>query len=331
MRGTVVASMKVNRQVLIDNSQVFKAMMSSDGHWKETYASTIDMEVDNIPSVEVVLRALHGTMKEELYGASVSFPDVWEIIQFCSYRQIEVLKLKGWFAKWLENALKVKLDHDDLKMLLFPCYTFDHAKGFASMTKTLAYNSAEHTTEYNPTDYRHLHLDGNAIGGLNGARGSMRGKLLRGLFDPVAAFLEAKCDCKANALFAYHIGLSKTGIWPIHDHHKKSVQDILDSPGMINFQCTIPDGACSSCRSRLSSTKVTELRRKILNDFHGLCLDCMTMTKTGDIDSDYWDHDRMHEWDAGCRIQHSQPTWYFSYMGRKTDMKNHQKAMKRAK
>ncbi|KAF8866840.1 hypothetical protein BDZ45DRAFT_768617 [Acephala macrosclerotiorum] len=324
-RGTIIATMKVSRQVLMDNSRPFKAEFTGK-RWKETDASNIDVEIDTLISVEVVLRAIHNTLNDNMYGLGVPISEVWEAIQFCDYRQIEVSKLNSWFAKWLERKDMKKLGHSDMKQLLFPCYTFDHAYGFAFMTRSLAYQCAEHTTEWNPTEYRHLHLDGNAVGAINGARGSMRGKLLRGLFNPVGEFLRFSCDCKEKSLFAYNLALSKTGIWPLHDHHKKSVQQVLDSYGLANFECKIPDGACSGCRSKLSSTAVLEIRRKLLNDFHGLCLDCMKMTKTGDIDDDYWEHDFDSEWDVECRINHSQPTWYFSFMGRKTDMAKHQKA-----
>ncbi|KAH7342973.1 hypothetical protein BKA65DRAFT_354532, partial [Rhexocercosporidium sp. MPI-PUGE-AT-0058] len=78
-------------------------------------------------------------------------------------------------------------------------------------------------------------------GSINGVRGTLRGKLIRSLFDPVSAFLKSKCDCREKALFAYNLGLSKTGIWPLHEHHKKSVQEVLDSPGFVTFQCEIPE------------------------------------------------------------------------------------------
>jgi hypothetical protein len=109
----------------------------------------------------------------------------------------------------------------------------DHANGFAIMTRRLAYRMADHITEKNPTNNRKLHLDGNVvgksgpqgppfkcpntdkaikIGSVNGARGSLRSKLLRGLFEPVSGFLGQIRDCKEESLFAYNMGLSKTGI-----------------------------------------------------------------------------------------------------------------------
>jgi hypothetical protein len=152
--------------------------------------------------------------------------------------------------------------------------------------------------------------------------------MLRELFNPVSVFLEMECDCKEKSLFAYNKGLSKTGIWPLHDHYKKSIQQILNSPGFLKFECTVPEKACMTCRSKLSVTAIETIRRELSNNFHGLCLDCINMTKSGDVDYDYWEHDLEREWDLGCRISHGQPSWYFSFMGRKTDMKNHKKEKK---
>ena len=168
------------------------------------------------------------------------------------------------------------------------------------------------------------------IGSLNGARGSLRSKLIRGLFDPVDKFLNNSCSCKEKSLYAYCKGLSKTGIWPLHSHHQKSVQQILDSPGFIKFDCKIPEGACSTCIIKIRSAAIEETRVKIETDFGGLCLDCMNKTnpKTGDVDSDYWRHNERRDWSADCRISHRQPTWYFSFMGRKADMKAHQLKLK---
>jgi len=55
----------------------------------------------------------------------------------------------------------------------------------------------------------------------------------------------------------------------------------------------------------------------------------MKLTDSGDVDEDYWTHDLQKNWSDGCRIYHKQPTWYFSFMGRKTDMKNYQQKKKK--
>jgi hypothetical protein len=161
MRGTIVATMKVSRQTLTDNSQSMKAEFTG-GRWVETYASTVDMEVDTVESIEVVLRVLHGTMTKILH--EIPIKELWEVIQYCQYRQIEVSKLNDWFETWIEKKDYKKLPYSEMVQLLYPCYVFDHAPAFATMTKKLAYEVSDHVTERNPTTYRHLHLDGNVIG-----------------------------------------------------------------------------------------------------------------------------------------------------------------------
>ena len=64
--------------------------------------------------------------------------------------------------------------------------------------------------------------------------------------------------------------------------------------------------------------------------YDGMCLDCMDRLKpkTGDGDDDYWQHNNFRDedgWFEGCRIKHKQPSWYFSFMGRKEDKDTLQK------
>ncbi|KAI1078483.1 hypothetical protein F5B20DRAFT_582399 [Whalleya microplaca] len=87
--------------------------------------------------------------------------------------------------------------------------------------------------------------------------------------------------------------------------------------------------ACNRCENWLarSSTlewKVHKLAGEIERKFDGLCLDCMHKFKTGDEDCDYWEHARLRQYDHGCRFKHGQPTWYFSYMGRRETMNKFQ-------
>ena len=70
------------------------------------------------------------------------------------------------------------------------------------------------------------------------------------------------------------------------------------------------------------------VRMEVNDSFSGLCLDCLIKTKFGNADADYWNHCREFKYDHGCTVRHSQPTWYFSYLGRPEDMKQFQKEMK---
>lgn len=67
--------------------------------------------------------------------------------------------LKPWFASWYN---KRKFDKNNLKeieqcQLIYPCWSFDHASGFAIATQFLAYNSSRNITESNPTEFD-LHI-----------------------------------------------------------------------------------------------------------------------------------------------------------------------------
>ncbi|KAI0013958.1 hypothetical protein F4779DRAFT_639098 [Xylariaceae sp. FL0662B] len=82
---------------------------------------------------------------------------------------------------------------------------------------------------------------------------------------------------------------------------------------------------------KFSSQKAVHgLADEIEKKFDGLCLDCMHKFKTGDEHSDYWEHGRLYEFDRGCRFKHGQPTWYFSYMGRREIMSKFQDGISKA-
>jgi hypothetical protein len=66
------------------------------------------------------------------------------------------------------------------------------------------------------------------------------------------------------------------------------------------------------------------VRMQVDDSFVGLCLDCLTKSKFGSDDADYWLHCLQFEYDHGCTIDHGQPTWYFSFLGRLEDMKEFQ-------
>jgi hypothetical protein len=51
--------------------------------------------------------------------------------------------------------------------------------------------------------------------------------------------------------------------------------------------------------------------------------------KLSSDDEDYWKHgDLGVAWDERCRIRHRQPTWYFSFLGRKSKMNEWRQAKK---
>lgn len=61
----------------------------------------------------------------------------------------------------------------------------------------------------------------------------------------------------------------------------------------------------------------------MLTRFVYASIDCISLShpKLADHDEDYWHHASLNvPWDKGCRIRHKQPSWYFSFMGRRQKM-----------
>ncbi|TVY87715.1 hypothetical protein LAWI1_G006799 [Lachnellula willkommii] len=326
--GKICVQLTVSRKVMVESSSYFKAMLSNN--WAESRQNVVDIECEYPVLAELWYTVFHKSpIPNGMYDIPID--KIGNVIQYGGLVQevrgsdVDLEELCEWFKKRLGRLDLLTITTDEFEMLLYPCYAFNHAQGFATVTKRLAYEISGHITEINTTEDRSIHLDGNVIGRFRQRcqRQSPQPADSRPLW-PMDRFMDATCACKEKSLFAYCQGIRKTGIWPLQDQHKKSVQRILDSPGFVKFAIEIPDGACIQCVSKLSRSTIKKVRDEISEDFHGLCLDCINMTKTGDVDNDYWAHDRMQQWDFNCRIDHGQPSWYFSFVGRKTDMKNHQ-------
>lgn len=160
----------------------------------------------------------------------------------------------------------------------------------------------------------------------------------------IAAILKsANCNCKEKTVFDYMRELQRVDIWPLEDSFKTtSMAGILE--GLSDFNgssigtrntSTVSgaEGAtgadtgpqksvcCRWCSQDWSKVVHNAEMRTDLH-FDGLCLDCMDHTKNirlkGDEDDDYWRHgwDR-RKYDQKCRVSHGEPTWYFSFMGRR--------------
>ena len=69
--------------------------------------------------------------------------------------------LNSWYGKWYDKqGFNPKIIEDvlDQRQLLFPCWRFNHAQGFATATQFLTYCSFGHITEDNPSEFDDLHL-----------------------------------------------------------------------------------------------------------------------------------------------------------------------------
>jgi len=179
---------------------------------------------------------------------------------------------------------------------------------------------------------------------VNGIRSSLRNKLHANLYEPISRLLTvARCKSKKDNLWAYESALHESGIWPLESEGKdKSINELLrllyDD---FKYEDPHPNGRCNDrheCGHDFEHV-VTSAINKARDQFNGLCLgisslpsfmrarsfadphklDCMRTSSIEAEDEDYWRHaEKGYYRSRGtCRVPHGQPTWYFSFMGRK--------------
>jgi hypothetical protein len=70
-------------------------------------------------------------------------------------------ELGKWFFAWYEENIAAHngIEESTCQELLYPCYHFDHAPGFAAITKHLAYNSVGHIEERRPKGVDPIHKE----------------------------------------------------------------------------------------------------------------------------------------------------------------------------
>ena len=129
----------------------------------------------------------------------------------------------------------------------------------------------------------------------------------------------ANCSCRQETEFEYVKALNGTGAWPFDPvWPKASVEEILSRLDRFSYQP--PSSACRKCRQNYESIVKDAVEMTRIH-FDGLCLDCMerSMPRDKDQDEEYLNDNAPtpDDWSRRCRIRHGEPTWYFSYMGRK--------------
>jgi hypothetical protein len=92
---------------------------------------------------------------------SVDIDTIWNIINVGDKYLFNGVILQGFFDRWYAAHSDMDAKGIDFaRSLALPCLMFDHAQGFAAVTKWLAYNTAGHITEKRPKFFKwqHLHL-----------------------------------------------------------------------------------------------------------------------------------------------------------------------------
>ncbi|KAI4629172.1 uncharacterized protein J4E87_003433 [Alternaria ethzedia] len=263
-----------------------------------------------------------------LFKGKVSLVGVWHAISLWDTRQEGNIKetLGPWFNKWYEkNMAKVDLTVPTARALAYPCYIFDHAVGYARVTKYLAYEHVGHVKERPPKGFKgpkHLHINERMfVGPLNHARGGLRNSLHKSLYSRVGRILRSEtslCSCWDATIGRYQLALTKCDAWPVDDVlNYSSIGQVVRRLKAFDYAYT---AKCNRCRSIDWESTVLKAMSNTLGYFNGMCLDCMDRSKPrGDnLDDEYEKHNQSvgGRWDTKCRIKHGQPTWYISWLGR---------------
>ena len=136
--------------------------------------------------------------------------------------------------------------------------------------------------------------------------------------------LKAKCKCKGDTLWGYEKELEHIEVWPFEDTvSRNSIHNLLHKLEKFNYKVTDKRACTGNCHRNYNAI-AREAGERTDRYFDGMCIDCMNRTKPKlqDHHADFWNHNNFRDedgWFKGCRINHKQPTWYYSFMGREED------------
>ncbi|KAI0115833.1 hypothetical protein GGR51DRAFT_502229 [Nemania sp. FL0031] len=339
--------------------------------------SRLIIDNESIVAVKVWMEVFH---RQTPHDMNITIRDVWWAIHFGNKYLLErkegaeltnqdvededALKpaknmslLSDWFTRYYnihEKYFKGKDDRGKLRAfsVLAPAYWFDCPQIFLDITRHIAYNTAGHIENDNPTKCIDQYMRGvpnRALSQLSAARGSQRGRLEKFLPHASPPCLNHEGQCLDVIVFSHKQSLLKTGIKSLFSlaDRKRTLNELLDNLDEYEFSLTIINTGshhsngpvtplwstklCRDCtgiplarKAESLTSGVLAASRSVRKNFGGLCLDCMHKFKTEGDDDDYFRHDEPGKHDQGCRVEHGQPTWYFSYMGRKELMLRHQ-------
>jgi hypothetical protein len=285
----------VSRSIL-ERIPYFRAIISPRG-FRDTGNEYHELLEDDPAAWKVWLQIVHDSLEKGSYEVGIA--TVWNMLVIADKYQLSPKqeKAKTWFAKWYHTSGD-PVTVDDCSEALYPCHTFDHARGFAYASKRLAYNNEGHVGEKRPEGGQVYHLrldhritrtllDENPVSSrkiltthteqLNAARGRLRTILYRELYVPAGDMLADEtnhCQYKEDVLWAYLKALEQTHVWPSERvSHRKSINAILDK--LDGFKCSDPhpDGtkSCFRCKGnfKLVVKKAIECTSSY---FDGLCL-----------------------------------------------------------
>jgi hypothetical protein len=159
-----IVDFQVNRQYLVGNSesQVIKKLLTTR-EFAEAGKKIINLDEHNPEAVEAILCAIY--RKDESWTSSALGQEVtartmnldweylWDVVFSNRFFMIDFSYLDAWFALWYYK----NDDEYHGSNLLYPCFQFNHAEGFLSITEGMVYDQA-HIKEYRSEKHPDLHV-----------------------------------------------------------------------------------------------------------------------------------------------------------------------------
>lgn len=145
--GSRMANLHVSKAMLMQKSDYFRAMFSSE--WADSTNAAITINDFSIKSIELWLKLVHKTPAD--FSKFVSVQDVWFAIKAYDYYGFE----KNTLGIWLRSYY-AELDQDKftsaafLSQLLLPFYFLGNEKGFQHLTKAIVYRTVDRISDEFP-------------------------------------------------------------------------------------------------------------------------------------------------------------------------------------
>lgn len=126
------------------------------------------------------------------------------------------------------------------------------------------------------------------------------------------------CGCQAKCVTGYLKQLRELEIFPLKKKAKEaSIETLCQRLAKFDWKPKLK-GCCHWLSTKDFNRIVHATATRTRSYWDGLCLQCMDRTnpKTGSHDSDYWNARTLRKYWKYCDIEHGQPTWHFSFLGR---------------
>jgi len=166
----------VKKQVINKHSRTLGMLLarhSSSGRAAETFT----IKDDSIASMEICFRTIHDASTltsmvplEEIWHLTVDFVIIHiPIVCLHCFKaagikyDLDGKMLFDWFGRWYQWFEAEHATNLLCRELLYPCWRFNHARGFLEATRVAIYRNVGPVMERNPTKHYECHLPSRVI------------------------------------------------------------------------------------------------------------------------------------------------------------------------